>query len=37
LVEVEEIIIFLERNKFQVELNVGERGKYIRDANNNIA
>jgi hypothetical protein len=37
LFELEEIIIFLEGNRFQVELNVGERGKYIRDANNNFA
>jgi hypothetical protein len=27
---------FLEGNKYQVDLNVDERGKYIRDANNNI-
>jgi hypothetical protein len=37
LVELKEIIIFLEENKFQMELNVGERGKYIRDANKNFA
>jgi len=37
LVEVEEIIIFVEGNTYHVEWNVGERGKYIRDANTNIA
>jgi hypothetical protein len=37
LAELKEIIIFLEGNEFQVELNDGERGKYIGDANNNIA
>jgi hypothetical protein len=37
LVELEETVIFLEGNKFQVELNVGERGKYIGDAKKNIA
>jgi hypothetical protein len=33
---VEEIIIFVERNRFHVELKVGEHDKYIRDANTNI-
>jgi hypothetical protein len=37
LFELEEIIIFLEINKFQVELNVGERGKYIGDVKKNFA
>jgi hypothetical protein len=36
LVELKEII-FLEGNKYQLELNVNELDKYIRDANNNIA
>jgi hypothetical protein len=34
---VEEIIIYAEGNKFQAQLNVCERGKYIRDAKDNIA
>jgi hypothetical protein len=33
LAELKEIIIFLDGNNFQMELNVGEGGKYIRDAN----
>ena len=37
LAEVEEIIIFVEGNRFHVDLKVGERGKYIRDDNINNA
>ena len=29
---MEEIIIFVERNRFHVELKAGERGKYISEA-----
>ena len=36
LAVVEEIIIFVEGNRFHVKLKVGEHGKYIRDANTNI-
>jgi hypothetical protein len=34
---VEEIITYAQGNKFQVQLNVCEGGKYIRVAKNNIA
>jgi hypothetical protein len=33
----EEIIFFVEGNRFRVKLKVGEPDKYIRDANTNIA
>lgn len=37
LAKVEEVIIFVEENRFQVKLKFGERGKYISDVNTNIA
>jgi hypothetical protein len=33
---MEEIIIFVDGNQFRVELQVGELGKYIREANTNF-
>jgi hypothetical protein len=34
---VKEIIISVEGNIFRIELNVGEEGKYICEANKNTA
>jgi len=34
---MEEIIIFVEGNRFHVNLKVGEKGNYFRDAKTNIA
>jgi hypothetical protein len=37
ITEVEEIIIFVEVNRFHVDMKVVERVQYTRDANTNIA